>query len=71
MIHRIQELTGQTLRNDGVAWFASYDGVHGDTDPEAINELYRALARAARVVSSWPNYDLFAQMGVRSISTHR
>jgi hypothetical protein len=59
------------LRNDGVAWFVSYDGVHGDTDGQAINELYQTLAQAARRVSLWPEHDLFEQMGVRPISTGR
>jgi CubicO group peptidase (beta-lactamase class C family) len=57
------------LRNDGVAWFASYDGVHGDTEPEAVNALYKALARTAFSVSSWSEHDLFAEMGVKAISS--
>jgi CubicO group peptidase (beta-lactamase class C family) len=59
------------LRGDGVAWFASYDGVHGDTDPDAVNALYKALACTAFSVSCWSEHDLFADMGVMPISSDR
>jgi CubicO group peptidase (beta-lactamase class C family) len=59
------------LRHDGVAWFASYDGVHGDTDAEAVNELHRALAVTAGQITVWPKHDLFTNMGVKPISLRR
>lgn len=56
------------LRNDGVAWFASYDGVHSLSDTRAVTELQEALWRAAANVSSWPQHDLFAAAGVSRVS---
>jgi hypothetical protein len=49
---------------DGVAWFASFDGVVGDLDPEPVKQLGEALARARRSVAHWPKHDLFEKMGI-------
>jgi CubicO group peptidase (beta-lactamase class C family) len=49
---------------DGVAWFASFDGVVGDLDPEPVRQLGEALSRARHNVSRWPEHDLFRHMGV-------
>ena len=49
---------------DGIAWFASFDGVVGDLDPEPVRQLGEALWRARHNVKRWPTHDLFRQMGV-------
>jgi CubicO group peptidase (beta-lactamase class C family) len=59
------------LTADGVAWFASYDGVHIDTDRAAVLELEDALWRARRSVASWPAHDDFAAMGVGPRATEK
>lgn len=55
------------LTDDGVAWFASYDGVHIDTDPDAVNALHDALWQAHRRVLRWPARDQFPAMGVQPL----
>jgi CubicO group peptidase (beta-lactamase class C family) len=55
------------LTDDGVAWFASYDGVHIDTDPDAVNALHDALWHAHRRVFRWPSRDQFPAMGVQPL----
>jgi len=57
------------LRRDGIAWFASFDGVSSDTHPNAYRELDDAFWRASRSVSSWPTNDEFAAMGIGPISS--
>jgi CubicO group peptidase (beta-lactamase class C family) len=57
------------LTGDGVAWFASYDGVHGITDRAAVSDLQEDLWRARRSVASWPDQDDFPAMGVGPITT--
>ncbi len=56
------------LTNDGLAWFASYDGAHSDSEPAAVVELRELLWRAARSVTSWPAIDEFPAMGIGPIS---
>jgi CubicO group peptidase (beta-lactamase class C family) len=57
------------LSGDGVAWFASYNGVSSDTEPKAVDELDAALWDARRRASIWPEMDLFPSMGVGPITT--
>jgi CubicO group peptidase (beta-lactamase class C family) len=52
------------LTDEGVAWFASYDGVSGETDPDVVRELHDGLWQAYRRVWRWPAHDEFAAMGV-------
>jgi hypothetical protein len=59
------------LKHDGVAWFASYDGVHGETDGDIVNELRQALARTAGQITSWSKHDLFAEMSVKPVLIYR
>jgi CubicO group peptidase (beta-lactamase class C family) len=56
------------LRNDGVAWFASFDGVTSFSDSKIVAELQEGLWRAARSASSWPLHDLFVSMGIGPVS---
>jgi CubicO group peptidase (beta-lactamase class C family) len=49
---------------DGVAWFASFDGVVGDLDPVPVRQLGEALSRARHSISRWPAHDLFRQMRI-------
>ena len=57
------------LHGGGIAWFASYEGVHSDTDPQAVTELHDALWRAVRNVSSWPKHDEYPANFVGPVST--
>lgn len=50
-----------------VAWFASYDGVHADTEPDAVRALHEALWQAHRRVWTWPAHDQFPTMGVEPL----
>jgi len=54
--------TQAVLLPDGVAWFASHDGIEGGSPKSA--ELMRILLLAHDQVSYWPAGDLFARMGV-------
>jgi CubicO group peptidase (beta-lactamase class C family) len=56
------------LTADGVAWFASYDGVHYDTERAAVLELEDRLWRARRNVTSWPEHDDFPALGVGPVA---
>ena len=49
---------------DGTAWFASFDGVSGDDEPEAIRQLKDSMLRARWSVTAWPERNDFEAMGV-------
>ncbi|HMF12804.1 MAG TPA: serine hydrolase domain-containing protein, partial [Gemmataceae bacterium] len=57
------------LGGNGIAWFASFDGVSSDTHPNAYRELDDAFWRASRSVSYWPTNDEFAAMGIGPVSS--
>jgi hypothetical protein len=59
------------LAGDGIAWFASYEGLNAGTHPQVTSELDRAFWRAHHSISSWPEHDEFAAMGVGPIATVR
>ena len=56
------------LTSAGVAWFASFDGIHIGIQPRARIELDAALERARQSVSSWPEKDDFPNMSVAPMS---
>jgi CubicO group peptidase (beta-lactamase class C family) len=57
------------LGGNGIAWFASFDGVSSDTHPNAYRELDEAFWRASRSVSAWPMNNEFAAMGIGPVSS--
>ncbi len=59
------------LAADGIAWFASFDGVSGDVEPEVIRELRDGMLLARRRVTAWPEQNNFEAMGVGPILTAR
>jgi CubicO group peptidase (beta-lactamase class C family) len=59
--------TSFLLAGDGIAWFASYDGLSAGTNPEATKALDQAFWRARESVSSWPEHDQFPSMGIAPI----
>ena len=56
--------TSFSLTGDGIAWFASYDGLSAGTNPETTSALDQELGRAHEHISSWPETDEFAAMGI-------
>ncbi|MBV9777719.1 MAG: serine hydrolase [Acetobacteraceae bacterium] len=54
-------------RPDGTAVFASFDGVAPDRDGPAAQDLDRALHQDADAVTTWPEGDLFATMGISPV----
>jgi len=67
----VNQGTSFVLAHDGVAWFASYDGLNAGTHPQATNELDTAFWRAHDGISSWPEHDDFPAMGVGPIAIER
>ena len=63
--------TSFVLAHDGVAWFASYEGLNAGTHPEVTSELDRAFWRAHDSILSWPEHDEFSAMGVGPIAIAR
>jgi CubicO group peptidase (beta-lactamase class C family) len=60
--------TSFVLMDDGVGWFASYDGLSAGTDPEATRALGTALDQACQQVDPWPDIDGFPDLGVQPVS---
>jgi len=56
----VNQGTSFVLAGDGVAWFASYEGLNAGTHPQVTSELDRAFGRAHDSISSWPEHDGFA-----------
>jgi hypothetical protein len=56
--------TSFSLTGDGIAWFASYDGLSAGTNPETTSALDQELGRAHEHIFSWPEADNFAGMGI-------
>jgi len=54
-------------RPDGTAVFASFDGVAPDRDGPVVQDLDRALYQDAEAVTTWPDGDLFATMGISPV----
>jgi CubicO group peptidase (beta-lactamase class C family) len=63
--------TSFLLTGDGVGWFASYDGLNAGTNPEATVGLLRAFLQAKDCVSSWPDQDQFAAMGIQPVAPEK
>jgi Beta-lactamase len=63
--------TSFVLAHDGVAWFASYEGLNAGTHPQVTSELDQAFWRAHDSISYWPEYDEFPAMRVGPIGTAR
>jgi hypothetical protein len=56
--------TSFELTPDGIAWFASYDGLSAGTNPQATSTLSRQIRKAREQISSWPASDDFAALGI-------
>ena len=56
--------TSFVLSADGVAWFASYDGLSAGTDPQAAAVLGQELSRACEHVRPYPVTDNFPELGI-------
>jgi hypothetical protein len=56
--------TSFVLLPDGIAWFASYDGISAGTNPEATAELRQELCRACEQVRPCPAIDKFPGIGI-------
>lgn len=56
--------TSFALTGDGIAWFASYDGLSAGTNPQATSALDQELGRAREHIFSWPGDDDFAAIGI-------
>lgn len=67
----VNQGTSFVLAHDGVAWFASYEGLNAGTHPEVTSELDRAFWRAHDGISSWPEHDEFSAMGVGPLAIAR
>jgi CubicO group peptidase (beta-lactamase class C family) len=59
--------TSFVLADNGVGWFASYDGLSAGTDPDATGALGRGLDQACQEVRPWPDIDNFPDMGIGAI----
>ena len=59
--------TSFALTGDGIAWFASYDGLSAGTNPEATAALDREFGKAREHNSSWPDTDGFAALGIDAL----
>jgi CubicO group peptidase (beta-lactamase class C family) len=56
--------TSYVLMPNGIAWFASYDGLSAGTDSQAVEELQRGLSRACEQMRPCPDIDNFAALGI-------
>jgi CubicO group peptidase (beta-lactamase class C family) len=61
--------TSFVLLPDGIAWFASYDGLSAGTDPQATEELRQELAQTCRQVRPCPAIDNFPSLGIGPVSS--
>src|SRR5262249_60036551 len=59
--------TSFALTGDGIAWFASYDGLSAGTNPEATAALDREFGKAREHISSLPDTDGFAALGIYAL----
>jgi Beta-lactamase len=59
--------TSFVLADNGVGWFASYDGLSAGTDPNATGALRKALDEACQQICPWPDINNFTDMGVGSV----
>ena len=64
----VKEGTWAVLAGDGTAWFASFDTVNSDENPDAMGALDATLWRARNAVSTWPDRDLFPQFGIGPVT---
>jgi len=56
--------TSFVLAGNGIAWFASYDGLSAGTDPQATAALSQELSDARDQILLCPEIDYFPAMGV-------
>lgn len=57
------------LTNDDIGWFVSFDRLERQREAEARAELDRAMWRARRAVTTWPDLDAFGAYGVAPLRT--
>jgi CubicO group peptidase (beta-lactamase class C family) len=60
--------TSFVLLPDGIAWFASYDGLSAGTNPQATTALREELCRACEQVRPCPVIDNFPGFGIGPVS---